>query len=310
MQGKWACSEHGSSRHCGRSARSAGLPKPVPGSLGGRRWSAAFWLWLCFFVVAAFCPAAWAQLGTTPIGWGPSNLASAWSRILALAVDPRTDSNIYLASPGGGIWESQNGGKGWQPLFDSTYSAQACSVVVSPNSPNVLYAGTGNDQSPRPEQGVARSADGGATWNIGVRFTNQPVCALAVDPANSAHVLAGSAEGLFLTNNSGANWSKVLNYPITSLAFDGQGNIYAGELGPDGPGSRNYVVARSSNGGTTWANFPFPCLGPPPRHKPVGLASCLAAALYMLLSLIRLRSSSRTYRWTFTAAPTAATPGL
>ncbi|MBI2816755.1 MAG: hypothetical protein HYX72_07430 [Acidobacteria bacterium] len=203
-------------------------------------------------VTAIFLPPISAQL------WKPLENA-ATSRIVALAADPRNDSTIYLAAPGGGIWKSQDSGLyRWLPVFDSSYSVQVCSLVLDPSSPDVIYAGTGDDQSPRPAQGVARSSDGGQTWTTSVRFTNKPVCALAVDPANGARVLAGSSEGLFLSMDSASHWRKVLSYPVTAVSFDGEGNIYAGQLGPDRPGARDNVLLRSVDGGLNWTSISLP----------------------------------------------------
>ena len=142
--------------------------------------------------------------------------------------------------------------------MDSAYSLQVCSVAFDPSVPGVVYAGTGDEQSPRPAQGVARSADGGQSWNVGVRFTNRPVCTLAVDPTNGSRLWASSAEGLFLSADAGATWRKVLAHPVTSVAFNGQGGMFLGMLGPDPLGSRDNILARSSDGGQTWTNLSLP----------------------------------------------------
>src|SRR5205807_3111825 len=109
-------------------------------------------------------------------------------------------------------------------------SLQVCSLAIDPSTPDVMYLGTGDDQAPRPAQGVARSTDAGQTWTFQARFTNQPVCALVVDPANSNRVFAASAEGLFLSNDSAASWKRILAVPVNSIVIDGQ-DVYAGTLG-------------------------------------------------------------------------------
>jgi uncharacterized protein (TIGR03437 family) len=190
--------------------------------------------------------------------WGFVGPLGAPARILALAADPQSTSVIYLAAPGGGVWKTQDGGITWTPQLDSTPSLQVCSLVLDPSFPNVIYLGTGDDQSPRPGQGVGRSADGGRTWTFFSRFTNQPVCALAVDPTNSTRIFAGSAEGLFISSDTGATWTKALDSPVTSVAFDGRGAVYAGMLGEDGPGAREQILARSADGGLTWASLVLP----------------------------------------------------
>ena len=205
--------------------------------------------WICVIIALAFVEPAYAQL---PATWSFAGPLGAPARVVKLAADPRNDSTIYLLAPGGGAWKTQDGGAFWAPITDSLPSVQFCSMAIDPRSSDVLYLGTGDIQSPRPFQSVARSTDAGRTWALQARFTNQAVCALAVDPTNSARVLAGSGEGLFLSQDSGTTWSKVLGSAVTSIAFDSQGIVYAGTLG-----DRDHAVARSSDNGRTWTNLPL-----------------------------------------------------
>jgi uncharacterized protein (TIGR03437 family) len=183
---------------------------------------------------------------------------SASNPVIALAVDPRDNSTVFAAAPGGGVWKTQDGGTTWTSLFDAQASLQVCSLAVDPRSPDFVYAGTGDGQNPRPMQGVARSADGGRTWAPFARITNRPVCALAVDPTNSAKVLAGSAEGLFVSSDFGSTWTKALSLPITSIAFGDSGVAYVGMLGDLTAGLRSRILTRSADGGRTWTDIGLP----------------------------------------------------
>ena len=202
--------------------------------------------WLCLAIALGSPEPAAAQSAAT---WSFAGPFGAPARVVRLAADPRNDSTLYLLAPGGGVLKTQDGGALWAPITDSLPSLQFCSMAIDPHSPDVLYLGTGDLQSPRPFQSVARSSDGGRTWELQARFTNQPVCALAVDPTNSTRVLAGSGEGLFLSQDAGTTWSKVLGAAVTSIAFDSQGIVYAGTLADDAAGVREHAVARSSDNG-------------------------------------------------------------
>jgi uncharacterized protein (TIGR03437 family) len=210
--------------------------------------------WFPLTLILLFTNLSQAQ---TQVAWTFEGPAGSADRIIALAVDPRNDSVIYAAAPGGGIWKSTNAGAAWAPIFDSQPSLQMCSIAIDPRAPDIVYAGTGDDQSPRTGQGVVRSADGGATWTPSARITNRPVCALAVDPTTSSRVYAGSEEGLFVSSDSGANWTKTLSVPVTSIAFGSPGVIYAGILGDTTPGLRQHILTRSSDGGRTWTDLPL-----------------------------------------------------
>jgi uncharacterized protein (TIGR03437 family) len=175
-----------------------------------------------------------------------------------ITADPRTDSVLYAVAPGAGVWKTTDGAQTWTPVSDAISSLQVCSLAIDSRSPDVLYAGTGDNQSPRPLQGVETSSDGGRSWTIQARFTNQPVCAVAVDPTNSNHVFAGSAEGLFTSNDAGLTWIQAVGSPVSSIAFDNTGVAYAGTVGADSGGARDHVLIRSSDGGVTWTNVSLP----------------------------------------------------
>ena len=175
-----------------------------------------------------------------------------------LTADPRTDSVLYAVAPGAGIWKTTDGGQSWTPISDAISSLQVCSLAIDSRSPDVVYVGTGDNQSPRPLQGVEASSDGGRTWTIQARFTNQPVCAVAIDPTSSSRVFAGSAEGLFISSDAGITWTKAVNSPVSSIAFDNQGIAYAGTVGADSGGARDHVLIRSSDSGATWTNISLP----------------------------------------------------
>ncbi len=209
----------------------------------------------CAAFLFLFSSASFAQSAGSWAFVGP---AGARDRVAALAADPFNDSVVYLTAPGAGVWKTENSGGAWTPQLDSIMSLQVCSLAIDPRFPNVIYVGTGNDQTPHPGQGVARSTNGGQNWIAPSRFTNKPVCALAVDPTNSSKVLAGSAEGLFLSADSGTTWTRVLPDSVTSIVFDAQGSVYAGLVTGSASDARDNVLARSLDGGSTWSKIQLP----------------------------------------------------
>jgi len=197
----------------------------------------------------------WAQ---SQVVWNFLGPAAARDRVIGLAADPQNDNVIYLAAPGGGVWRTDNAGQMWTPRMDAILSGQICSIAADPQSSDIVYAGTGDDQNPRPAQTVVRSTDGGRSWTFAARFTNQPVCALAIDPSNSAHVFAGSSEGLFASTDHGVNWSEILAASVTSVAVDTHGTVYAGTISNETSVTREKLLTRSSDGGHTWTNVALP----------------------------------------------------
>jgi hypothetical protein len=50
---------------------------------------------------------------------------------------------MYIASAGGGVWKTTNGGNNWTVLTDGLSNLAGGDIAIDPNNPNVLYYGTG-----------------------------------------------------------------------------------------------------------------------------------------------------------------------
>ena len=126
------------------------------------RWAvgqgATWLLGLGFGLFAGSAQPALAQTAVPSLVWQSLGPPSVTSRVSGLAVDPRNDSTVFLAAPGGGIWRSDDRGQTWTPQFDSSPTLQVCTLALDALTPDVLYAGTGS-------KGVYKSRDGGATYS-------------------------------------------------------------------------------------------------------------------------------------------------
>jgi photosystem II stability/assembly factor-like uncharacterized protein len=105
----------------------------------------------------------------------------------------------------------------------------------------------------------AASAGAGQWFTYGL--DGGRVNALAIDPANAAHLLAGTDNGLFATTDAAATWTRIHNvddYEVTQVAIDptspsimyvayGQVESYFLLI------FRNSKLFRSVNGGATWS---------------------------------------------------------
>jgi len=126
--------------------------------------------------------------------WKPTGLneTATGASITSLAIDPRNTGTIYAATDsydrsGGAIWKTTDGGASWRNLFP-TSSTNFDAVIVNPQDPSMVYAGT--------DTGVLTSADGGGS---GTPIPGSPsfVQVLAFDPQDANTLYAGGPGGLF-----------------------------------------------------------------------------------------------------------------
>ncbi len=199
-------------------------------------------------------------------------------RVLAVAGVPREPQHFYFGAVNGGVWETKDAGRTWQPIFDSEPVGSIGAIAVAPSAPNVVYVGSGEAdmRSDIAEgDGMYKSADAGRTWTKIGLADSQQIGKIIVDPHDAStlfvaalgHPYGPNAErGVFRSRDGGATWQRVLgNDDATGaidLAFE-PGNartIYAAlwqtrrtpwNIYPpaNGPGSGLY---KSTDGGDTW----------------------------------------------------------
>ena len=113
-----------------------------------------------------------------------------------------------------------NAGTTWTPIFDNEGSYSIGTVVLDPKNPNVVWVGTGENNSQRSVgygDGVYRSDDGGKTWkNMGLKHSEH-IGQIVIDPRNSnvVYVAAqgplwgpGGDRGLYKTTDGGKTGRK------------------------------------------------------------------------------------------------------
>lgn len=178
-----------------------------------------------------------------PTGWqwvGPNNAESTsqfgsglgfyTGRVNGVAIDPNNSQVLYVASAGGGIWKSVNGGQHWVPMTDGNVIATG-----GPVGPSLSGLGIG-----------ANIAIGGGSMTA---LSNLVFTSVVVDPFDSNHVIASTGDydytagialpvyddvvgnpavlgsGLLESHNGGATWSVILGaqtggHVVRAMLFD------------------------------------------------------------------------------------------
>ena len=202
-------------------------------------------------------------------------------RVLTVSGVPGQPRHFYFGAVNGGVWETLDAGRTWQPIFDGQPVGSIGALAVAPSDPNVIYVGTGEaDMRSDIAQGdgMYRSDDAGKTWiKIGLADSQQigRILVDARDPktvfvAALGHPYGPNAErGVFRSRDGGAHWTRVLgkgeDTGAIDMAFE-PGNprvVYAAlwqarrtpwNVYPpaSGPGSGLY---KSTDGGDSWTQL-------------------------------------------------------
>jgi photosystem II stability/assembly factor-like uncharacterized protein len=161
---------------------------------------------------------SWRQTGSAPAGVSLDK---------AFVMDPASPSRLYLAGYGG-IYRSTDGGATWKqlrgglPQLPLGETLAFFSLAADPSRPGFLYAGA-------YQRGVAKSVDGGASWNIGVEpgLSEGPVTLFKIHPdrPDTSYVgLATRGDRAFRSTDGGRTWQgfarRIAREGMLDLGFD------------------------------------------------------------------------------------------
>jgi len=252
-------------------------------------------------------------------------------RALAVTGVQGEPHHYYFGAVNGGVWETQDAGRTWAPVFDAAGVGSIGAIAVAPSDPKVLYVGTGEaDMRSNIAQGegVFRSADGGRTWTrIGLEDSRQ-IGRILIDPRDPNTVIVAAlghpygsnpTRGVYLTRDAGRTWQRTLHTDDDTGAIDlaaepGQPSVVYAALWQtrrppwnvyppaSGPGGGLY---KSVDGGLTWAPLTGHGFPGQPGRIGIAVAPSLPARVYALVDAQDgglYRSDDRGATWTRVAA--------
>ncbi len=158
---------------------------------------------------------AWAPIGPAPItnGQVAGNLPVS-GRVTGVAADPGNANILYVATSGGGIWKTTDGGAKWTPLTDNPTDskgnpltdfngnpltefmgavAETTATAGANNGNQIVYAGMGEangDGGSFYGNGILVSTNGGTNWSLTTgpgalpAFVRTSVSKIAIDPSD------------------------------------------------------------------------------------------------------------------------------
>jgi hypothetical protein len=221
-------------------------------------------------------------------------------RVRSIVPHPGNPQILFVATAGGGVWKTYNGGTTWQPLTDRLGALGSGALAMDPKNPDILAYGLGDPfDAGLAASGITVTTDGGATWSDpkpqlitfgGATYAAQSVRDLKIDPLDSRHLLAATDWGLFTSADFGATWTHSTAIPENqrwtawSIEFLGAAKcqsgsglcshwLMAGQKVDATHGEYDILLLRSSDSGATWTEAALP----PGESAGAGRATIAAA---------------------------------
>lgn len=199
--------------------------------------------------MAVLCSAA---AGRAEAAWNAVGPAGGAAR--AFASVPSHPDHLYLGTTTGWIYESLDGGASWHHLarLGSTGDLIIDHIVVDAADPRTIYAaGWWPD---RDGGGLWVSHDRGRAWSEAPGLKGQSIRAFLQAPSDPAILFAGTLQGVFRSEDSGATWQQISPvgdreiHEVESLAVDPRNPdvVYAGTW---------HLPWKTTDGGKTWRSI-------------------------------------------------------
>jgi hypothetical protein len=199
-----------------------------------------------------------------PLGnWTLLGAGNISGRVRDILVHPTTPSIMVAAGDSGGIYRSTDSGASWAAVGTDLPLLEMEDLAMDPNTPNTMYAASGNFIFNVKGGGIYKSTDAGVTWTVlsatvpSSTNTNFDVVAkLAISKGNSQRMYAATTAGVMRSTNGGTSWTPVFTgHACNDIAIrtdiTATDNVMAG----CGYGSDAQLIVNTDAAGTgTWVN--------------------------------------------------------
>ena len=142
--------------------------------------------------------------------WTPLGPGNIGGRTRVVRYHPTCPTTIFAAGVSGGIWKTDDNGTTWRPTGDGLTNIAVNALVIDPQRPDVMFAGTGEGYFreeirstglPLRGGGIFATRDGGRTWRAAARdriqrtSTGSTISSSA--PATAASLYAATRTGVW-----------------------------------------------------------------------------------------------------------------
>src|SRR5260370_32366117 len=192
---------------------------------------------LCVLAPRPVAGASWSPAGP----WGGD--------VRCLAADSRNPQIVYLGTSSGLLHRSAGGGRQWRRGTPG-FAARGMSLDdLAVDAAGTLYVGYWEVHG--AGGGVARSRDGGVTFELLEGIAGQPVKALSVAPSDPGSLVVGTRDGVFRSRDAGRTWARI--------SPEGDGELKNVDSIAIDPGDPDIIYVgtwhlpwKTTDGGRTW----------------------------------------------------------
>lgn len=138
-----------------------------------------------------------------------------------LEMHPTDPAVMYACSRNGGLWKTTNYGKNWTPETDYFATNNTSCVEVCPENPSVMYLGAAEDEK------IWYTSDGGTTWEDRSVGISGKIYGIHSYPTDASRALAATADGIYLTLDSGLSWIQKLSGRYTDIRLTDNWDLIA-----------------------------------------------------------------------------------
>ena len=168
--------------------------------------------------------------------------------VRSVALDPQKPDVVLAGGMNSLLFRSTDAAQSWEILpFPKRNLSEVTSILVDPKDSTHYFAGMISAE----DGGLFESHDEGKTWGVVKDISHFGVRALAAAPSKPERLLAGTLQGVWMSEDSGQSWKRISDKEnlemqgITVVAVDSKDPniIYAGT---------SHLPWRTLDGGKTW----------------------------------------------------------
>ncbi len=176
-------------------------------------------------------------------------------RVKHVAFHPTNPDILFVGTPDGGIWKTEDGGWTWTALGDGLPYLPVSIILIDPQHPDTMYISLGDKGGWWMwNLGVYKSTDGGQSWfTTGLDWTladENVIYNMVMSPTDPQTILVASNKGIRRSTDGAVTWTTLQTGEYTDLKYrpnDDQ-TLYAAKHDYWGKSQ----LVKSSDGGETW----------------------------------------------------------